>query len=708
MGPREPVEQRIAALRAEIARHDHLYFVEARPVLSDAEYDQLFRELMQLEREHPELVTPDSPTQRVGAPLSEGQGFERVRHEVPMLSIESLFSEEEVREFDARIKRFLKLEATSELEWVVEPKFDGASVALTYIDGRLARGLTRGDGVVGEDITANLRTVRSIPLLLRGDARPVPPLLEVRGEILIELEAFREFNRTREAEGRALLANPRNAAAGALRRNDPAEVARYPLTFQPWAVTRWHGVELANYWDSLSALRDWGLPTGDYGKRASGIEACLRYKREMETGRAALPFEADGIIGKLDLLELRERLGATARAVRWQFAFKFPPNEATSRLLAIEVQVGPYGRLTPRAHLEPVEIGGVTVRHSTLHNEGYVRALGVRIGDRVFLHRAGDVIPQVMGVAEPAQGNAPADWESESTLPESLRHPESGLVGSVQRGWKEAFEMPRTCPSCGTETVQEGKYWRCPNVYGCEPQVVGRTLALTRRGAFEIDGLGEKLALQLYRHGFMRSPADLFHLEHRRAELIELERWGEKSVDKLLAEIAAARRIEFDRYLTALAIPEVGSATARELARHFRSLEELAGATLDELQHVEGVGPEVAAALRAWLERAENRALIERLAEGGVEIVYPDLSALASGPLAGKTLVFTGGLESLTRQEAKRLVEGLGGKVASSLSARTDLLVAGAGGGGKRKQAAELGVEVIDEARFLELAGRKP
>lgn len=706
MSPRASVEQRIAALRAEIARHDQLYFVAAQPVVSDAEYDRLFGELQALERDHPELVTPDSPTQRVGAPLPEGQGFERVRHVVPMLSIESLFSEEDVREFDARVKRFLKLEAASDLRWIVEPKFDGVSVALTFEDGRFARGLTRGDGVVGEDVSANLRTVRSIPLRLSGDPRAVPQLLEVRGEVLIELEAFRTFNREREAQGRPLLANPRNAAAGALRRNDPAEVARYPLTFQPWAVTRISGAEIATHWEALAALRDWGLPTGGHARRAQGIEACLAYKREMETGRAALPFEADGIIGKLDELELRERLGATARSVRWQFAFKFPPNEATSRLLAIEVQVGPYGRLTPRAHLEPVEIGGVTVRHSTLHNESYVRALGVRIGDRVFLHRAGDVIPQVMGVAEPAQGPPPPDWDD--TLPESLKSAQSGLVGAVQRGWKDAFEMARACPFCGSETVQEGKYWRCPNVYGCEPQIVGRTQALTRRGAFEIDGLGEKLALQLHRAGLLRSPADLFHLDARRDELLELERWGERSVDNLLSEISAARRIEFERYLTALSIPEVGSATARELARHFRSLGELVAASPEELQHVEGVGPEVAAALRAWLERPENRALIERLAAGGVEIFYPDLAALASGPFAGKTLVFTGGLESLTRQEAKRLVESLGGKVASALSARTDLLVAGAGGGGKRKQAAELGIEVIDEARFLERAGRRP
>jgi len=697
--------RRAKKLREELARHDVLYYVEAKPVISDAEYDKLFRELVELERAHPELVVPDSPTQRVGAPLPEGQGFERVRHEVPMLSIESLFEEGEVREFDARIKRFLKLEEDLDLDWVVEPKFDGASTSLVYEQGRFVRGLTRGDGAVGEDITANLRTVRSIPLRLRDDKRELPELLEVRGEILIELEAFREFNATRETEGKALLANPRNAAAGALRRNDPGEVARYPLTFQPWAVTRCVGQELETHSEALEALRDWGLPTGSYARVVQGIDACLAYHAEMETGRAGLPFEADGIVGKLDRLDLRERLGATARAVRWQFAFKFPPNEATSRLLAIEVQVGPYGRLTPRAHLEPVEIGGVTVRHSTLHNESYVHALGVRVGDKVFLHRAGDVIPQVMGVAEAASGKEPKGWAEK--LPESLRDEDGEVRPGVTHGWKQAFEMPSKCPACGRKVVAEGKYWRCPNVYGCEPQVIGRTLGLTRRGAFEIDGLGEKMALQLYAAGLLHSPADLFHLDEHREELVGLERWGEKSVDNLLGEIDAARKLDFDRYLTGLAIPDVGSATARQLARHFASLEDLAAADLEELQHVEGVGPEVAAGIVEWFAGKENRELVERLAEGGVEIVYPDLSALASGPFAGKTLVFTGGLESMTRQEAKRLVEGLGGKVASSISSKTDFLVTGEGGGSKRKKAAELGVEVLEEARFLELAGRK-
>lgn len=410
------------------------------------------------------------------------------------------------------------------------------------------------------------------------------------------------------------------------------------------------------------------------------------------------------MVGKLDRRDLRERLGATARAVRWQFAYKFAPNEATSRLLAVEIQTGAFGRLTPRAHLEPVEIGGVTVRHSTLHNESYVQAMGLRVGDRVFLKRAGDVIPQVIGVAEPAKGRAPKGWKD--TLPEELRGADGEARAGVLREWGQAFEMPQRCPACGHRVVAEGKHWRCPNVYDCEPQVIGRTLALSRRGAFEIDGLGEKMAQQLHAAGHLRSPADVFHLDALRGELVLLERWGEKKVDNLLSEIAAARRIPFERFLTALSIPDVASATARALARQFKSLEELRAADLEALQHVDGVGPEVAGSVREWFDARESQALLERLFEGGVEITYPDLSSRSDGALAGKTLVFTGTLTRMTRAEAKSLVESLGGKVASSISAKTDYLVAGEGGGGKRKQAQELGVQAIDEARFLELAGR--
>ncbi len=699
---------RVDELCAQLREHDFHYYVEAKPRISDAEYDQLFRELVELERAHPELVRRDSPTQRVGAPLPEGQGFPKRRHELPMLSIDSLFSEEEVRDFEKSIRRFLMLPEDSALDWVVEPKFDGASTSLVFENGAFVYGLTRGDGVWGEDITPNLRTIANVPLRLFEGRRAPPALLEVRGEVLIERDAFARFNADRAREGKPVLANPRNAAAGALRRNDPAEVARYPLQFHPWAIAR---VDLgaagapnfASHWDGLAALHDWGFPLNPWAERVHGLDACLAYHARMQERRAELPFDVDGVVAKLDSLVLRERLGTTSRATRWQFAHKFPANEATSTLLAIELQVGALGRLTPRAHVAPVEIGGVTVRHSTLHNADYVKALGLRIGDRVFLQRAGDVIPQVIAVAQPAEGDEPADWRA--NRPAELLEGGEPRAG-VLCGWREEFSVPSSCPACGAELVQEGKFWRCPNLYGCAPQVIGRTLMGSRRGALEIDGLGERMVEQLFEAGYLRSPADLFSLDSRRAQLVELDRWGEKSVAALLAEIRKARRVPFERFLVALTIPDVGGATARALASHFASLDELRAASLDELQHVEGVGPEVARSVREWFERPENQAELARYFEGGVQLEYPVLEVRADSPFSGKTVVFTGTLEKMGRAEAKKLVESLGGKVASSISAKTHYLVQGEGGGSKKGKAAELGVAVLSEAEFLALTGR--
>lgn len=702
----EVAQRRIAELRRELRRHDYLYYVEAKPQVSDAEYDELFRELEQLEREHPQLVQPDSPTQRVGAPLPEGQGFGKRRHEAPMLSIDSLFSADEVREFEERIRRFLLLDESVALDWVVEPKFDGASTSLVFEQGRFAYGLTRGDGEWGEDITANLRTLRNLPLRLFDDRRAAPELLEVRGEVLIEREAFALFNADRAREGRPVLANPRNAAAGALRRNDPSEVARYPLQFHPWAIARVRGLaagEFATHWDALAALRDWGFPANPWTERVTGLQGCLDFHARLQAQRAQLPFDVDGIVAKLDSLALRERLGATTRATRWQFAHKFPANEATSTLRAIELQVGALGRLTPRAYVDPVEIGGVVVRHSTLHNADYVRALGLRIGDRVFLQRAGDVIPQVIAVAQPAEGDEPPDWRAQR--PAELLDGDAPRLGVLSE-WRQEFSVPSTCPACASELVQEGKFWRCPNVYGCAPQVIGRTLMATRRGALEIDGLGERMAEQLFDAGHLRSTADLFRLDAVREQLIELDRWGEKSVASLLAQIEKARDTTFERFLVALAIPDVGAATARALAQHFASLEELRAATLDELQHIEGIGPEVARSVREWFDRPENQAELERYFSGGLRLAYPSLEVRSDSPLSGKTVVFTGTLTQLGRAEAKKLVESLGGKVASSISAKTHYLVQGEGGGSKKDKAAALGITVLDEAGFLALAGR--
>jgi DNA ligase (NAD+) len=727
---RSPAD-RAAELRREIARHDTLYY-DGRPEISDAEYDKLFRELVEIESAHPELVLPSSPTQRVGAPLPEGRGFETVAHSVPMLSIDSLFTADEVAEFEKRIVRFLGLPSGDDLVWVVEPKFDGVSASLTYESGVFVRGLTRGDGVKGEDITQNLRTVRNIPLVLDGSKRKPPRLLEVRGEVLIHRAKFERFNAERVKQGLEPFANPRNTVSGALRRNDPAEVARYPLEFYPWAAPRIEGETFATQVEVSNALKDWGLRDAGYSRSVRGIAAAIEYHDELEAKRLDVPFEIDGVVAKLDAFALRDRLGSTSRSTRWQYAHKFAALEASSTLRAIETMVGNSGRLTPRAHVDPVEVGGVTVRHATLHNADYVASLGLKVGDRVFLRRAGDVIPQIMGVAKAAQGKAPKGWDAsvpeelldasapaaprdanapavprDANAPAAPRDANAKVQAGVAWQWSEIYAMPERCPACNTKAVQEGKYWRCPNA-ACPPQVIGRTLVLAGGGAFEIDGLGEKQIAQLFDARLLESAADLFHLDRdprAKERLIELERWGEKSVDNLFSELEAHRRIPFARFLVSLAIPDVGPATARLFAQHFTSLDLLRAASIDELQHIDGVGPEVATRLSEWFADAVNQRFVERLLAGGVEIVYPSHDA-ASGVFAGKTVVFTGTLEALGRAEAKQIVEEQGGKVASSVSAKTNYLVVGGKPGSKAKKAAELGVTVLLEPEFLKQIGR--
>lgn len=706
MSPSPSPAKRAAHLRAELARHDRLYYVRGESEISDAEYDALFRELRELEDAHPDLVTADSPTQRVGAPLPEGQGFAKVAHEVPMLSIDSLFEDEEVREFEDRILRFLGLESGADLAWSVEPKFDGVSASLVYEDGVLVRGLTRGDGVQGEDVTANLRTVRNIPLTLSSGLRAVPDRLEVRGEVLIERGAFDDFNARRVEQGLTVLANPRNATSGAIRRNDPAEVARYPLEFHTWAAPQLVGASFDTQTELNAALRDWGLPDSGYAERVVGLDACIAYHDRMEERRAEIPFDLDGVVAKLDDLALRERLGRTARAMRWQYAHKFQALEATTTLRAIETSVGVNGRLTPRAHLEPVHVGGVTVTHTTLHNADNVAALGVHVGDRVFVHRAGDVIPQVSGVAKAATGRAPAGWKA--GVPEELLGDDGEPRAGVAWQWRAAFEPPARCPACDTEAVQEGKYRRCPNTHACPPQVAGRIAALAGRKAFEIDRLGEKQIVQLIDAGLLETPGDLFHLdrdEEKRAALLELERWGERSVDNLFAQLEDRRRVPFDRFLVGLSIPEVGPATGRLLALNHADLDALRAASEEDLQHLDGIGPEVARAITEWFADERNQALLDRLLAGGVA---PEPLAAVTGdsPFSGKTVVFTGTLEGMTRAEAKHSVESAGGKVASSVSGRTDFLVVGGKPGSKAKKAEELGVTVLLEPEFLESLGK--
>lgn len=723
-------KERLEHLRQVLEHHSRLYYVEARTEISDAEYDLLFKELQDLERKHPESFSASSPTQRVGAPLPEGESFQKVAHEIPMLSIDSLFDEEEVREFEKGILRYLKLESGAKLEWSVEPKFDGVSASLLYLDGLLVRGLTRGDGSVGEDITANLRTVSNIPLKLDGSSREVPERLEVRGEVMIPLREFESFNLKQLEGGEKALANPRNAAAGALRRKDPAAAARYPLQFAVWAAPQIPDGMFETHSELLAALREWGLPEAGLQKRVVGIEACLAYHDDLEARRAEFPFEMDGIVAKLDRFDLRERLGRTSRVMRWQYAHKFAAIQAITTLRAIEIQVGSTGRLTPRAHLDPVEVGGVTVRHTTLHNADHVAALGLHIGDRVFLQRAGDVIPQVTAVAKAAKGKAPANWSE--GLPESLAnevHPnasdaeESGSdqvresavaeataeyknqVPSARAGvtweWGAKFEMPKTCPACGTPSQQTGKYWICPNGMQCPPQLVRRISLLVGKSAFNIDRLGRKQIEQLIDAGLIRTAGDLFHLDADK--LLELDRWGPKSVQNLLAEIEQRRKVPLDRFLVGLGIPEVGSVTARLLAQHFGTLEKLTEATAEDLVQLDGVGPVVGEKLLAWFESDSNQAWIARMLEGGVEVQESAGGEAQDGVFSGKTIVLTGTLPGMTRAEAKQTIEAAGGRVSSSVSAKTDYLLAGDKAGSKRKKAESLGIQILDEPSFREL-----
>jgi len=692
-------QYRELVLQVEAA--NRAYYVEGQSPWSDAEYDRMFQDLVAAEREHPEWCTPNSPTQRVGAPLPEGSGFAKVRHVVPMLSIESLFDADQVREFESKMRRFLGLTEEQALEFSVEPKFDGVSLALIYERGALVRALTRGDGEVGEDILANVRTIRNVPLRLPQSAWGIPDLLEVRGEVLIARDRFEAFNQQRVAEGQPRLANARNATSGALRRNDPAEVARYPLEFHSYSAPRMEGLAKAptTQMELFEALRAWGLPASGYQELAHGIDGCLAYQARLEADRDSVPFEMDGIVAKLNRLDLRERLGNTARATRWQYAHKFVPRSEVSTLLAIEVQVGAKGRLTPRAHVSPVEVGGVVVRHATLHNEDHVLKLGLHPGDRVYLERAGDVIPQITGVAVAAQGSEPEGWSA--GLPESLFESEGSLRPGVIARYGEAFSMPTHCPACGAPVVRSGKYVQCPNVHGCLPQRMGRTIHFAARAGIEIDSIGEKAIAQMFQAGLIQGPADLFLLKAE--DLLQLDRWGEKSVANLLDQLRSRRQIPFGKFLAALAIPGLGETVGDLLARHFHSFDELAHADLETLQHIDGLGPKTSAQIRAWLEDPRNTEMVQRMFDAGVTLVVP--GAVQGGVLAGKRVVFTGTLVQTSRAEAKKLVEEAGGQVSSSVSPKTHILVQGGKPGSKAKKAAELGVEVWDETTFRERLG---
>jgi DNA ligase (NAD+) len=659
------VAREVERLRHEIDDHNYRYYVLDEPTISDAAFDALFRRLQALEAAHPQLASPDSPTQRVGAaPLEK---FGTVRHRHPMLSLANVTTEEEFAEFDARVRKFLGLERVA---WVAEPKIDGVAVELVYEHGRFVVGSTRGDGTTGEDVTQNLRTVRSVPLRLHGGE--VPKLLEVRGEVYLPIDAFRGMNREREEAGQPPFANPRNAAAGSLKQLDPKVTSARPLAFVGHGTGEVRGARPGTHWETLRLLEHLGLRPVPRSRVLHTREEIADFFAALDRERDDLPYEIDGLVVKVNDLGLQRRLGEVSRAPRWAVAWKFKPRQATTRILRIVPSVGRTGVLTPVAELEPVAVGGVTVRNASLHNMDEIERKDVRVGDTVVLERAGDVIPYVVEVAK-----------------------------KKRSGHEKRFRMPARCPVCGADVVRpEGEVaYRCIGL-SCPAQLKQAVRFFGARGAMDVEGLGEKLVDQLVERGLVRDLADLYRLDED--TLAGLERMGKKSAANLRAAIERSKTTTLPRFLVALGIRQVGEATAKALAEHFGTLERLMHADEEALQEVRDVGPEVAASIHAFLAERQNRKVIEKLLAAGVR---PAATTRPKGPLAGKKLVLTGALESMTRPEALRRVEALGGRVASSVSKETDWVVVGADPGSKLARAKKLGVAVLDEKAFLRLLG---
>ena len=662
----EMVAEEVKQLRREIDEHNYRYYVLDDPVISDAEYDRLLSRLQALEAERPELISDDSPTQRVGAAPAEG--FSTVAHQFPMLSLANAFSEDEVAEFDRRIRERLDLET---IEYTAEPKLDGVAIALRYENGRLRLGATRGDGRSGEDVTSNVRTISAIPLKLRGDT--LPDVLEVRGEIYMTRSGFRRLNDRLADTGDKTFVNPRNAAAGSLRQLDSALTATRPLYFYCYGAATSDGLP-DRHSDVLEALREMGLPVSSQLQTVHGLDGLLAYHRRMAAVREELDFDIDGVVYKVNDLDQQRELGFVSRAPRWALAHKFPAQEETTRLLDIEVQVGRTGALTPVARLEPVFVGGVTVTNATLHNLDEIRRKDVRPGDTVIVRRAGDVIPEVV-----------------RSIPE--RRPVES----------EVWQMPEHCPACGSavEQVEGEAVARCTGGLVCPAQRKRALEHFAARAAMDIDGLGSRLIEQLVEAELVKSPADLYRLDQ--ATLAGLERMADKSAANLVAALEKSKSTTLARLLFALGIREVGEVTAANLARQFGTLERLTEATVEKLEGVPDVGPIMARHVRAFFDEEHNLAVIRQLLDAGVSYEPAEPASTSELPLSGKTYVLTGTLAGMTRSEARAGLEKLGAKVTSSVSKNTTAVIAGTDPGSKLTKAESLGVDVLDESGLLEL-----
>jgi DNA ligase (NAD+) len=671
------VAEELERLAGEIARHNRLYHTEDAPEISDADYDALVRRNAGLEAEFPQLVRPDSPSKQVGA--APAAHLSKVRHALPMLSLENAFGEEEVRDFVGRVRRFLNLAEDAEVALTAEPKIDGLSCSLRYEKGVLTLAATRGDGTTGEVVTANVATISDIPQRLKGN---VPDVFEIRGEVYMSKDDFAALNQRQEAEGGKIFANPRNAAAGSLRQKDASVTAARPLRFYAHGWGEVSALPADTQLGVMRAIAGWGVPIAEDLRRFTDFDALLTHYRAIEAKRADLPFDIDGVVYKVDRLDWQKRLGQVAKAPRWALAHKFPAQRAETSLNAIDIQVGRTGKLTPVARLEPVTVGGVVVTNATLHNEDEIARLGARPGDRVVVQRAGDVIPQIVAVATAPEAHAKL----------------------------APYAFPDHCPVCGSAAVRENDEVdiRCTGGLICAAQRVERLRHFVSRQALDIEGLGGTHIEAFFSDRLIESPADIFRITAD--DLLKRERWAEISARNLVAAIEARRAPALDRLLFGLGIRHVGQVTARDLARCFGTMAALqdtatraAGdeAAFAELQGIEGIGPVVAQAVVDFFAEPHNREVIADLLR---EVTPPPFKVeTLDSPVTGKTIVFTGSLETVSRDEAKAQAEALGAKAAGSVSARTDLLVAGPGAGSKLKKAAELGIEVIDEARWLEI-----
>jgi len=670
--PVKDAEKKIESLRDQIRHHEYLYYVLDRPEISDFEFDKLMQQLQQLEAENPNLITPDSPTQRVGGKPREG--FVKVRHSSPMLSLDNTYSEEELRDWERRVH---ELTGVKNVDYVCELKLDGMSLSLGYDDGHLARGVTRGDGTTGEDVTLNVRTVRSVPLSVSKEKLKkagIPPYFEVRGELLMPTAAFKKLNEERERNGLPTFANPRNFTAGTVRQLDPNITAQRPLDFFAYMFLQNGHTYFDHHSKTLDALEASGFKVNPHRKLVHSIDEVWNFIQQWEAKRDSLPYEIDGIVVKVDRTALQDELGFTGKAPRWAIAYKYAARAAITKLEGVRWQVGRTGKLTPVAELSPVPIGGTTVRNATLHNVDEIERLGVKIGDYVQVERGGDVIPKVAKVIEDKD------------------HP---------RG-TEKIEVPDKCPVCGTKVVRtEGEVdYRCVNA-NCPAKLQGTILHFASRGVMNIDGMGESLVNQLIDHGMVKNVADIYNLTKK--DLLSLERFADKSAQNILDEIENSKKLQLERVIYGLGIRFVGERTAQFLAEHFGSMDALANATVEQLEEVDEVGPRIAESIAEFFSNPANRKLVERLGKAG--LAFKGQKKERGTKLAGKTFVLTGTLAKYTRDEAKKMIEDAGGKVTASVSKKTDYVVAGADAGSKLDKAKELGVRVIDEREMEKLVG---